>query len=43
MEACFCVEVITANTCSLLSLIGPQLALIVGEGGPPLAEAHRQG
>lgn len=36
MEACFCVEVITVNTCSLLSLIGLQLVLIVcaeGEGG----------
>lgn len=33
MEACFCVEVITVNTCSLLSLIGLQLVLIVCEGG----------
>jgi hypothetical protein len=32
MEACFCVEVITVNTCSLLSLIGLQLVLIVCEG-----------
>lgn len=41
MEACFCVEVITVNTCSLLSLIGLQLVLIVCEGGAaPLSEAH---
>lgn len=33
MKACFCVEVITVNTCSLLSLIGLQLVLIACEGG----------
>lgn len=40
MEACFCVEVITVNTCSLLSLIGLQLALIVCEGGLLLSPAE---
>ena len=40
MEACFCVEVITVNTCSLLSLIGLQLVLIVCEGGPLLSPAE---
>lgn len=40
MEACFCVEVITVNTCSLLSLIGPQLVLTVCEGGLLLSPAE---
>lgn len=40
MEACFCVEVITVNTCSLLSLIGLQLVLIVCEGGLLLSPAE---
>ena len=40
MEACFCVEVITVNTCSLLSLIGLQLVLIVCERGLLLSPAE---
>ena len=40
MEVCFCVEVITVNTCSLLSLIGLQLVLIVCEGGLGLSPAE---
>lgn len=40
MEVCFCVEVITVNTCSLLSLIGLQLVLIVCEGGLLLSPAE---
>ena len=40
MEVCFCVEVITVNTCSLLSLIGLQLVLIVCEGGLCLSPAE---
>lgn len=40
MEACFCVEVITVNTCSLLSIIGPQLVLTVCEEGLLLSPAE---
>lgn len=40
MEVCFRVGVITVNTCSLLSLIGLQLVLIVCEGGLLLSPAE---
>lgn len=39
MEARFCVEVVTGSTCSLLSLIGLQLALLLREGGLVLPPA----